>query len=291
MNGSGGAPRHRRSRLAVAGLLIATACVHGPPDAPDAPAGGRLAVADGWLAGIARGVAPGAPVIFVHGFGGNHHFFDPQLAHVEDRARVIAYDQRGCGESSLAPRKKYDLDTLVNDLSVILDLTRAEQAVLVGHSFGADVVSRYASLHPERVAALVLIDPPGDLRPQLAALATELAAADDAGFRAKVDALTEKLLVDAKPETRKAVLESVRATPRDVLQLMVAGMASFEPVAALAGYEGPVRCVVTDHTAASDVKAPPCRAVVQLRGVSHWPMLDAPDSVNQAIDTVLPGRR
>ncbi len=287
------APKHRRSRVAVVGLLVATACVHVPPDVPesDTSTGGRLAVADGWLAGIARGVAPGAPVIFVHGFGGNHHFFDPQLAHVEDRARVIAYDQRGCGESSLAPRKKYDLDTLVADLSVILELTRSEQAVLVGHSFGADVVSRYASLHPERVAALVLIDPPGDLRPQLAALVTELAAADDAGFRAKVDALTDKLLADAKPGTRTAVAESVRATPRDVFQLMVAGMASFDPVAALAGYEGPIRCVVTDHTASRDAKAAPCRTVVRLHGVSHWPMLDAPEQVNQAIDAALPGAR
>jgi pimeloyl-ACP methyl ester carboxylesterase len=252
---------------------------------------GRLAVADGWLAGTSRGVALGAPVVLVHGFGGNHHFFDAQVAHVEDNARVIAYDQRGCGESSLAPRKKYDLDTLVNDLSVILDLARAEQAVLVGHSFGADVVSRYAELHPERVAALVLIDPPGDLRSQLAALATELAAADDAGFRAKVDSLTEKLLVDAKPATREAVLASVRATPRDVLQLMVSGMASFDPAAALAGYQGPIRCVVTDHTASRDATAAPCRTVVRLHGVSHWPMLDAPDDVSHAIDAALPGRR
>jgi pimeloyl-ACP methyl ester carboxylesterase len=36
-----------------------------------------------------------------------------------------------------------------------------DQAVLVGHSFGADVVSRYAGLHPDRVAALVLIDSSG----------------------------------------------------------------------------------------------------------------------------------
>ncbi len=281
-----------RSRLALVCLLVAAGCAHLPPDVPDsdAPTGGRLAVADGWLAGISRGVAPGPPVVFVHGFGGNRHFFDAQLAYVEDHARVIAYDQRGCGESSLAPRKKYDLDTLVNDLSVILDLTRSEQAVLVGHSFGADVVSRYGELHPDRVAALVLIDPPGDLRPQLAALATELAATDEAGFRAKVDALTEKLLVDAKPKTREAVLASVRATSRDVLQLMVAGMASFDPAAALRGYQGPIRCVVTDHTASRDATAAPCRAVVRLHGVSHWPMLDAPDQVTQAIDAVLPRR-
>jgi len=277
----------------VAALLLGLGCIHLPPDVPEseAPPGGRLAVADGWLAGISRGVAPGAPVVLVHGFGGNRHFFDAQVAHVQDNARVIAYDQRGCGESSLAPRKHYELDTLVNDLSVILDLSRSEQAVLVGHSFGADVVSRYAALHPERVAALVLIDPPGDLRPQLAAVATELTAADDAGFRAKVDSLTEKLLVDAKPETRKAVLASVRATPRDVLQLMIAGMASFDPAAALAGYEGPIHCVVTEHTAARETTAAPCSTVVHLHGVSHWPMLDTPDQVSQVIDASLPGRR
>ena len=278
-----------RSRLAVV-CLLAAGCVHLPPDVPDSdtPTGGRLAVSDGWLAGISRGTAPGAPVVFVHGFGGNRHFFDAQLALVEDHARVIAYDQRGCGESSLAPRKKYDLDTLVNDLAVILDLTRSNQAILVGHSFGADVVARYAALHPERVAGLVLIDPPGDLRPQLAALSTDLAAADDAGFRAKVDALTGKLLVDAKQQTREAVLASVRATPRDVLQLMIAGMASFDSAAALAGYEGPIRCVVTDHSASRDATAAPCRTVVRLHGVSHWPMLYAPEQVNQVIDAALP---
>lgn len=266
--------------------------MHLPPDVPEseAPTGGRLAVADGWLAGISRGTAPGAPVVFVHGFGGNRHFFDAQLAAVEDHARVIAYDQRGCGESSLAPRKQYDLDTLVNDLSVILDLTRSEQAVLVGHSFGADVVARYTALHPERVAALVLIDPPGDLRAQLAALATEIAALDDAAFRSKVDGLTEKLLVDGKPETREAVLASVRATPRDVLQLMVAGMASFDPATALAGYRGPIRCVVSDHTAARDTTPVPCSTVVHLHGVSHWPMLDSPDPVSQVVDATLPGK-
>jgi pimeloyl-ACP methyl ester carboxylesterase len=281
------------SRLARVCLLVAVGCAHLPPDVPDSdiPSGGRLAVADGWLAGTTRGTAPGPPVVFVHGLGGNYHFFDRQLAGVEDRARVIAYDLRGCGDSSLAPRKKYDLDTLVHDLAVILDVTRADQAILVGHSFGADVVSRYAGLHPERVAALVLIDPPGDLRTELAALTAELSAADNATFRARVDALTERLLTGARPETRTAVLASVRQTPRDVLQRTIAGMGAFEPVSALAAYQGPLRCVVTDHTASRDPAARPCRTVVHLHGVSHWPMLDEPDRVTQLVESAIPPQR
>jgi pimeloyl-ACP methyl ester carboxylesterase len=273
--------------------LLGFGCVHLPPDVPDgdAPAGGRIAVPDGWLAGTTRGVAPGPPVVFVHGLGGNYHFFDPQLKGVEDRARVIAYDQRGCGGSSLAPRKKYDLGTLVHDLSVILDVVNVDQAILVGHSFGADVVSRYAGLHPDRVAALVLIDPPGDLRTELAALTAELAASDDAAFRAKVDALTERLLTGARPETRTAVLASVRQTPRDVLQRTIAGMGTFEPVSALAAYQGPLSCMVTDHTASRDPAARPCRTVVHLHGASHWPMLDEPDRVTQLIESAIPQKR
>jgi len=273
-------------------LLPALGCVHAPPEQPDdgTPAGGRLAVSDGWLAGIVRGTAPGAPVVLVHGLGGNYHFFDAQLAEVEDHARVLAYDQRGCGQSSLAPRKKYDLETLVNDLAVILDVARAEQAVLVGHAFGADVVSRYAGLHPERVVALVLIDPPGDLRPRIATLAARLTSLGDAGFRSEVDSLIEELLVGAKPETRNAVLASVRATPRDVLQRMLSGMGSFEPASALAGYRGPVSCIVTDRTAATSEKPAGCRTVVRLHGVSHWPMLDQPDRVSEVIEGVLPRR-
>jgi pimeloyl-ACP methyl ester carboxylesterase len=65
--------------------------------------------------------------VFVHGLGGNHHVFDPQLDHLQHQARVIAYDQRGSGESSLAPRKKYDLDTLSGDLGAVLDAARADR--------------------------------------------------------------------------------------------------------------------------------------------------------------------
>jgi len=267
-------------------VLLVLGCVHMPPEQPEGESTpeGRLAVADGWLAGTARGVAPGPPVIFVHGLGGNHHFFDAQLAAVETRAREIAYDQRGCGESSLAPRKKYDLDTLVNDLAVILDVAKVERAYLVGHSFGADVVSRYAGLHPDRVVALVLIDPPGELRPELEALTAELSTADDAAFSRKADALTEKLLAGARPETRTTVLASVRATPRDVLQRMIAGMASFDPASALSGYSGPISCVLTDRTVARD-RSPSsfCTKVVRLHDASHWPMLDQPDDVSKAI--------
>jgi pimeloyl-ACP methyl ester carboxylesterase len=279
-----------RNNKALPLLLLALACVHLPPEeattsAEEAPEG-RLAVAEGWLAGTVRGRASGAPVVFVHGLGGNFHFFDAQLEHVSHRARAIAYDQRGCGGSALAPRKKYDLDTLAGDLGAILDAARAERAVLVGHSFGADVISQYAGQHPERVAALVLLDPPGDVRARLATLAPELAGGDEASFWRGLDTLTEKLLAGARPDTRKAVLTSTHATPRDVLQRMMQGLATFDPVEALRSYPGPITSIVVASDPATAPRDPRIR-VVTVGPSSHWPMLDQPEQVNQALDAVL----
>ncbi len=285
--------RSSRSFPGVALSLLVVGCVHLPPDEPEvgrAPEG-RLAVADGWLAGTARGTAPGVPVVFLHGLGGNHHFFDAQLEHVQRQAHVIAYDQRGCGESSLAPRKKYDIDVLAGDLGVILDAARARQAVLVGHSFGADVITRYASLHPDRVAALVLIEPPADIRTRVAALSSKLAASDDPTFWHGIDTLIDPLLTGARLETRKLVIASVHATPRDVLQRMLQGIGTFDPVAAMHHYGGPTLCIVGRRDSAFDARSLPCGRVVTIQETSHWPMLDQPERVNEAIDEVLASTR
>jgi pimeloyl-ACP methyl ester carboxylesterase len=285
-----------RSSHAFSGLtlsLLLVGCVHLPPDEPDVGSApeGRLAVADGWLAGTARGTAPGVPVVFLHGLGGNHHFFDAQLEHVQRQAHVIAYDQRGCGESSLAPRKKYDIDVLAGDLGVILDAARVQQAVLVGHSFGADVITRYASLHADRVAALVLVEPPGDIRTRVAARYSELAAGDDPTFWHGIDTLIDPLLTGARPETRQLVIASMHATPRDVLQRMLQGIGAFDPVAAMHDYGGPVLCIVGPRASAFDARSVPCGRVVTIQETSHWPMLDQPERVNEAIDEVVASTR
>jgi pimeloyl-ACP methyl ester carboxylesterase len=73
-----------------------------------------------------------------------------------------------------------------------------------------------------------------------------------------------------------------------VLQLMLSGMGSFEPASALAAYQGPVTCIVTERTVATSAKPAGCRSVVRLQGVSHWPMLDQPDRVSQVIEGALP---
>ena len=91
--------------------------------------------------------------------------------------RVIAPDQRGYGRSSAPDAvEDYDIHALTGDLVAILDDAGEEQAVFVGHDWGAIVVWNLAVLHPERVRGVVGMSVPFIPRPPMPPIAMLRAA-------------------------------------------------------------------------------------------------------------------
>ena len=118
--------------------------------------------ADGPLMVYRRGA--GAPVLLVHGLTASAmqwHRVVPALAR---RYEVIAVDARGHGSSALAgavvDRLGYSARHHAADLIAVLDRLGIARASLVGQSMGAENVACCAARHPERVACVVLEDPP-----------------------------------------------------------------------------------------------------------------------------------
>jgi pimeloyl-ACP methyl ester carboxylesterase len=73
---------------------------------------------------------------------------------------VCAYDRAGTGFSDGGPLPR-NLDANADDLLALIRAAKiATPVVLVGHSYGTNVVRRAAEKHPKDVAALVLVDPP-----------------------------------------------------------------------------------------------------------------------------------
>jgi pimeloyl-ACP methyl ester carboxylesterase len=70
---------------------------------------------------------------------------------------LLAPDLRGRGRSANLPGP-YGIAAHIDDLIKVLDHVGARRAILVGHSLGAYVAARVAVEHPDRVAALVLLD-------------------------------------------------------------------------------------------------------------------------------------
>jgi 3-oxoadipate enol-lactonase len=121
---------------------------------PDCSDSLRLERADGgWLQYATAG--EGNPVVFIHGFGLDSGMWDPQWQAFAQHHRVIRYDLRGYGGSSL-PAGPY---SHVDDLLALIDSLSAYPAHLVGLSLGGRVALRVAAANPEAVRSLTLADP------------------------------------------------------------------------------------------------------------------------------------
>jgi pimeloyl-ACP methyl ester carboxylesterase len=114
----------------------------------------RLKLDDGaWLRYATAG--DGEPVVFIHGFGLDSGMWDPQWRPFAQRHRVIRYDLRGYGSSSL-PAGTY---SHVDDLLALLDSLDAAPVHVVGLSLGGRLALRLAAQEPKTVKSLTLADP------------------------------------------------------------------------------------------------------------------------------------
>lgn len=96
-------------------------------------------------------------VILSHGFPEGAYSWRHQLPVLAAAGyHVIAPDQRGYGWSSV-PRdvEAYGIEQLTDDLNGLLDEAGKDDAVFVGHDWGAFIVWDHAQLHPQRVRAVV----------------------------------------------------------------------------------------------------------------------------------------
>ncbi|WP_326549507.1 alpha/beta fold hydrolase [Micromonospora sp. NBC_01813] len=101
----------------------------------------------------------GSPLVLCHGGPGLWDYLEPVARLLEDQARVIRWDQRGCGRSER--RGPYSVNRFVADLDAVRDQLAGPRMALVGHSWGAHLALRYAIEHPERVSQLIYVSGTG----------------------------------------------------------------------------------------------------------------------------------
>lgn len=161
--------------LFAAVILIAAIVVGGvallwtpdtDPDAMKAKYGGpeaRFAEAVGGMRVHYRVSGPeGAPVlVMIHGTGASLHTWEPLRERLDNRFRVVAYDQPGHGLTGPHPERDYEYSGMVDALDAVFAAEGIEEAVLIGNSMGGWVAWRDAIENPARVRALVLVDASG----------------------------------------------------------------------------------------------------------------------------------
>lgn len=112
------------------------------------------------LDGVVVGPDGGPAVVLSHCWTGSRATWEPVAARlVAAGCRVVLYDQRGHGASTMGPDAP-TVEGLGDDLAAVLETVDARGAVLAGHSMGGMTLQALAVNRPdviaERVRALVL---------------------------------------------------------------------------------------------------------------------------------------
>jgi pimeloyl-ACP methyl ester carboxylesterase len=102
-------------------------------------------------------------IVLLHGFGASLFSWHAVMEPLSQSGTVIAYDRPAFGlterpmiwegENPYSPRASVDL------LLGLLDHFNIQRAILIGNSAGGTVAMQFALQHPDRVQALILVDP------------------------------------------------------------------------------------------------------------------------------------
>src|SRR5437879_578580 len=101
-------------------------------------------------------VGRGDPLVLIHGLGDDHRAWRRTIPDLMLHRRVILYDLRGHGQTTLGTPHG-TLRQLSNDLLQFLDAVNLEQVDIAGFSLGGTVAMRFAIDFPLDVRGLVLV--------------------------------------------------------------------------------------------------------------------------------------
>jgi pimeloyl-ACP methyl ester carboxylesterase len=100
------------------------------------------------------------PLLFLHGYGGMIEHWDLNIPQFAREHQIYAMDLIGFGKSQ-KPNVRYCLELFASQIETFLLLKKLDSVIIVGHSMGAASAVYFAHHQPEKVKALVLVNPSG----------------------------------------------------------------------------------------------------------------------------------
>ena len=100
----------------------------------------------------------GPVIVFDSGYGVPTRRWNSIKTEVSSFSKLLIYDRAGLGRSTLDSRPRHSLQHVENLRNLLQKKEVRPPYILVGHSFGGLNVRLYASIYPEEVAGLILLD-------------------------------------------------------------------------------------------------------------------------------------
>lgn len=264
-----------RGLALAAGLLAAAALGAAEPSTPygNNPAAGRYAEVNG-IRLYYEAYGSGAPLVMMHGNGGDISAVRYQIEHFRATRWVIAVDSRGHGRSEMGAGT-LTYAQMSDDIGALLATLHAGPADLLGWSDGGIVALLVALRHPGQVRSLAISGAnlwPEALKPSdLAGMKADLAEADR---RIAAGDTTRPWSRDR--QYLQLMITQPRITPAELSRVTV-------PALVLAGEHD---MIPEPHTRLIASSLPRARLFI-FKGAGHGALMEVPDAFNAEVEGFL----
>ena len=240
-------------------------------------------------------------LVLLHAFPLDRTMWEPQLAGLAGKARILAVDLPGFGESPATPAP-LTVDSAADAVAdFLVTIGFAGRVVVGGLSMGGYVAMAFARRHPDRLAGLILADtksePDDDTARQ--GRAKMIALANEAGPASVIEQMLPRLLSESTRMEQPEVVDSVRqiASRQSAVAVVAALTALRDRPDATPGLDTvtvPTLILVGEH---DSVTPPPLATsmgervrgsrVVVIPGAGHLSNLENPEAFNTAVSAFL----
>jgi 3-oxoadipate enol-lactonase len=160
----------------------------------------------------------GAPwLVLSHSLACSVRMWDPQIAALKDKYRILAYDTRGHGATE-APKGAYTLEMLADDLFALLKELKIEKPHYCGLSMGGMIGQTFALKYPGVLKSLTLADTTSRYPAEAAPLwAERIKTAEAKGMEPLAQPTLERWFTEPFRKSNPGPVEAIRklilATP------------------------------------------------------------------------------
>lgn len=235
-------------------------------------------------------------LVFIHGWNLNMRYWDDQVKYFHPRYRILNLDLAGHGNSG-KDRSNWTIESFARDIAQIMEKEKVTNAVLIGHSIGANIALYVQEMQPERVIRIIAVD-----------------SFKDVGFE-----ITDEFRNDFRDHFAKFkrnytqmaddfARENTRTKKREVINRIVNDYRSANAKIALAVYSQVIQkhaeekdrlrklpfklYVINSDYSPIDEEALARYAqfgyeIIPVYGAGHFPMVEEPDQLNIALDSAL----
>jgi len=234
-------------------------------------------------------------LLFVHGWSCDSRYWREQVPHFAEEYCIITMDLAGHGNSG-QHRKIYSLDGFARDVKAVIEAENSKKVILIGHSFGGEIIAYTARLEPEKIIGIIGVDTLHNLDETFSKEeGYKLIGLD--GFKknfkpAVREFVGQMMAKDVNQELLSWIINDMSSAPPEAaissLEEYVGAIADKKSINVFREVKVPVICINADlwptNTEANrqymmsfDVKI--------MKGVGHFLMLERPEEFNRLLDS------